>query len=645
MNIKDIANLCGVSPSTVSKILHNKDEDISVETRKKVLEIIKEYQYVPYSKVLKSASPKTNIVGVLLSENIYGAQDMLYSIEKAAAENGYSIMLCNTAGDGEKTLKYYKIFESKGVDGIISVCQEQEPPEGIKIPVVRILDKKITTRKNIFADIYFDMRDAGYLAANYLLEKGHHKIACLLEKEDEGIREGYVQAYREKFVSPNEGWTFIGTEEDIASIGISKCLNEDVTAIICANVETGYVVYEKIRERGDAVPNKISVISVRDGSLSEKIYPKMTAVHIPTDEIGGYAVNVLIQMMEGRKSAHEFREKIEQNIWERSSVMSPAGHERGGKIVVVGSMNMDCMIYVNHIPTGGETVRSGNIISLPGGKGANQAVGAGKLGGLVYMIGRLGNDSDGKAIYNSLVNSGVKTDGIVFDDGIPTGKAYINVAADGESTIVIYPGANAKLNRSQVCQYEQLLEDAHYCLLTLEISEETVEYTIQSCKKKNVKVILKPSTAEKMKESLFKDIDYFVPNEKEAEQLLPDAASIEERADIFIRKGVRNVIITLGQNGCYFKNADYEGFFPACGFHPVDTTGAADAFISALAVSLSEGEDILQAIGYATYASGVTVTRQGVQPAMPDRGELSLYQEEISSFNNKISSKKSKDSL
>ena len=181
--------------------------------------------------------------------------------------------------------------------------------------------------------------------------------------------------------------------------------------------------------------------------------------------------------------AYECSCKLIPDIIERGSVTEPLKNRQRGKIVVIGSMNTDFMINVNHIPTGGETVRAGSIASLPGGKGANQAVGAGKLGGLVYMIGRLGNDSDGKEIYNSLVASGVKTDGVVFDDSIPTGKAYINVAEDGESTIVIYPGANGKLSRSQVRQYEQVLDEAVYCLLTLEIAEELVEYEIQRCRR------------------------------------------------------------------------------------------------------------------------------------------------------------------
>lgn len=380
----------------------------------------------------------------------------------------------------------------------------------------------------------------------------------------------------------------------------------------------------------------VSVISARDSMLAEKLFPKMTAVHMPVEELGKAAVEALVSIMEGKTPAYECSCKLIPDIIERGSVTEPLKNRQRGKIVVIGSMNTDFMINVNHIPTGGETVRAGSIASLPGGKGANQAVGAGKLGGLVYMIGRLGNDSDGKEIYNSLVASGVKTDGVVFDDSIPTGKAYINVAEDGESTIVIYPGANGKLSRSQVRQYEQVLDEAVYCLLTLEIAEEIVEYAIQRCRRKNVKVILKPASAEKMKESLFGMIDYFIPNEKEVARLIPGDMTVEQKAEILIGKGVKNVIITLGSDGCYLRNGQYRGYFPAADFHPLDTTGAADAFISAFAVALSEGDDILKAISFASYAAGISITRQGVQPAMVDRKGLAIYQEEIESMAEKM---------
>ncbi|NLC18204.1 MAG: substrate-binding domain-containing protein [Clostridiales bacterium] len=630
MNIRDIAKICGVSPSTVSKILHNKDKDISIETRKRVLEVIKEYQYVPYSKVIKSVSPKTNIIGVVLSSDAYGVQDMLYSIEKTASDNGYSIMVCNTEGDRDRTVKCMKVIENKGVDGIIAIYQDEDIIGSTAVPAVCVFDHKVPAQQRKTADIYYEMRDVGYLATSFLIKNGHYEIGALLLENDAEIEEGYYRAYKENFLSPRKEWIIRGNEEDIISIGVHKCLNNDITAILCADAIIGNVVYDRLRERGDM--GRISVISARDSTLADKMNPKLSAVSISPSEIGKTAVESLLHIIEGKKPVYESRKKIEAKVIDRESVDTPISNKQGGKLVVVGSMNMDCMINVSNIPTDGETLRSRNIVMLPGGKGANQAVGAGKLGGKVYMIGRLGNDSDGKEIYNSLVNSGVKTDGVVFDDSIPTGKAYINVAADGKSTIVIYSGANEKLDNGQVKQFEHLLDDARYCLLNLEISEQTVAYTINKCKKKNVEVILKPSSVEKISESLLKNIDYFIPNEKELKQLIPDDMTIEEKAEALIKKGVKNVIITLGEKGCYLRNEKYSKYFPAADFHPVDTTGAADAFISALAVCLSEGNDIIYAICFATYAAGISITRQGVQPAMVDRVGLDIYREEINAL-------------
>jgi len=366
MNIRDIAKICGVSPSTVSKILHNKDQDISIETRKRVLEVIKEYQYVPYSKVIKSVSPKTSIIGVVLTAEAYGVQEILYGIERTAADNGYSIMVCNTDGNRDKAIKCMNVLENKGVDGIIAVYQEEDVCNGSDVPAVCIFDHKVPSRQRKTADIYYEMSDLGYMATNCLIKNGHHKIGALLTHEDTGIEEGYYRAFKESFLSPIKEWIFRGTQEDIINIGINRCLNSDLTAIVCTDTEIGNVVYDRLRERGDMIPGKVSVISARDSKLAEKMKPKLTAVSISPSDIGKTAVESIIQIIEGKKPVHECRKKIEAEVIIRDSVDAPSSYKQGGKLVVVGSMNMDCVINVSNIPTDGETLRSRNIVTLPG---------------------------------------------------------------------------------------------------------------------------------------------------------------------------------------------------------------------------------------------------------------------------------------
>lgn len=316
-------------------------------------------------------------------------------------------------------------------------------------------------------------------------------------------------------------------------------------------------------------------------------------------------------------------------IAERRSIVRPAQDKLGEKIIVVGSMNMDVTLEASRIPVKGETQIAEKLYVFPGGKGANQAVGAGKLGGQVYMIGCLGNDMDGRELYTSLVENHVHMDGVLFDTVLPSGKAYINVDQGGESTIVVYQGANRSLNQSQIQKCRYLFESAAYCLLSMEIPDEIVEYTIRTCRRTGTEVILKPSATEQVKEELYADVSYFIPNENELHLLVPGDMSIEEKAELLRKKGVKNVIVTLGARGCYLANGQVSMYFEGSGFEAVDTTGGADSFISALAVCLSEGKPLMQAVRFAIYASGITVTRYGVQPALPDRRAVDVYEDEI----------------
>lgn len=316
-------------------------------------------------------------------------------------------------------------------------------------------------------------------------------------------------------------------------------------------------------------------------------------------------------------------------IAERRSIVRPAQDKLGEKIIVVGSMNMDVTLEASRIPVKGETQIAEKLYVFPGGKGANQAVGAGKLGGQVYMIGCLGNDMDGRELYTSLVENHVHMDGVLFDTVLPSGKAYINVDQGGESTIVVYQGANRSLNQSQIQKCRYLFESAAYCLLSMEIPDEIVEYTIRTCRRTGTEVILKPSATEQVKEELYADVSYFIPNENELHLLVPGDMSIEEKAELLRKKGVKNVIVTLGARGCYLANGQVSMYFEGSGFEAVDTTGGADSFISALAVCLSEGKPLVQAVRFAIYASGITVTRYGVQPALPDRRAVDVYEDEI----------------
>ena len=629
MNIKDIANLAGVSTTTVSKVLNKKDRDISDATREKILNIVQEYQYVPYSKIRKNTYIRCYCLGVFIADIHFDYTDLICKIGKAASKRGYSIIVNYL----KENWKQVKLLDGKDIDGIIvvgNVDKYRQIIAEIRIKQIPCIIADFSKQKKVDAvRIIYDEEMAAYKAISYLIEKGHTTIGCIIS-ENPMIKKGYKKALYDNKIDFDDANIF---KEDIAAQKGQETLREwmdfKYTAILCEDEQKVICLYKILSEKGILVPDDISVISLKDSKYYDLLKPPVTAAGVFGKSIEKEIISLMLKQIETPSSCSEDI-YIPIGIKERQSVKLP-NKWQGQKIVVVGSLNLDVSISVPHIPMGGEALIATGTTLMPGGKGANQAIGAAKLGSKVYLIGCLGNDSDGKELYANLLKYKVRTDGIEYENTLSTGKAYINIPAidEGESTIIVYPGTNRALSRSQIRKYDYLFDGAKYCLLSLEIPIETANYTASVCQKKNVKVILKPSGINKIGGDLLKKITYFVPNKKELHLLMPGNETIEEKAEKLYDMGIENVIITLGKDGCYLKNAEYARYFPAADFESIDTTGGADAFISALAVYLSENVPLIRAIGFATYSAGITVTRQGVQPSMPDRIALEMYQDMI----------------
>ena len=627
MNIHDIAKLAGVSASTVSKVMNGKDRDISEDTKKKVRKTIEEENYVPYFKFREKEGLKTHLIGLIIREDNRERDRMVNSAARQAEKAGYHLIV-SYALTKEEIQKCTEEMEKKKVSGVLIdsasyvSCKRLEQ-KTVYLGQTQNFDEKC---KIIF---YYRMAEAGRIAADKLMDAGHQKIACIVFERDKEILDGYKEAMHSRNFPIQPVWIYEGkTVEDIEKYGIRQVLGDNVTAIICGSQEIAFCVWKLMERTHTNIPDDLSMTVIGDEEILKILGNGISTVTFPADKMTKDAVDYLINMIEETKNA-ELMRKFTPVFIERGSIVEPALEKQGEKIIVVGSMNMDVTMEVSRIPVNDETQLAEKMLVFPGGKGGNQAVGAGKLGGQVYMIGCLGNDMDGKQLYTSLVENHVHMDGVIFDPVVSSGKAYISVDKKGESTIVVYQGANRNLSISQINNCKFLFESAAYCLLSMEIPDEIIEYTIRFCKRNNTEVILKPSAKEKIKEELLESITYFVPNEKELNMLIPGKRSLEEKTKILLEKGVKHVIVTRGSKGCYFRSGKISQYFSGSGFAPVDTTGGADSFISALAVCLSEGKPIEWAIRFAIIASGITVTQYGVQPALPDRKEVSVYEDEI----------------
>lgn len=298
------------------------------------------------------------------------------------------------------------------------------------------------------------------------------------------------------------------------------------------------------------------------------------------------------------------------------------------KIIVIGSTNMDMVVKTNHIPVPGETVLGGDFFMNPGGKGANQAVAIARLGGSVLFISKIGDDIFGKQSSQLFDEEGIDTRGLVPDEESPSGVALITVDGQGENSIVVAPGANANLTPSDVVDTLDDLTDISIMLMQLEIPLETVKTAALHGSHKGIKVILNPAPVNQRTAELFPYIDIITPNANEAELLtgipVNDVESACEAAKIINQSGVKNVVVTIGKMGALVLENGISTYIPASDVETVDTTAAGDAFNGALAVALSEGKDLINAVRFACQAAAITVTRMGAQSAMPYRNELVL---------------------
>lgn len=295
-------------------------------------------------------------------------------------------------------------------------------------------------------------------------------------------------------------------------------------------------------------------------------------------------------------------------------------------IYVVGSSNTDMVVKAEKLPSPGETVIGGSFLMNPGGKGANQAVAASRLGGRVTFVACVGNDIFGQQALEQFQKERINTDFIVISSDHPSGVALINVDEKGENCIAVAPGANGQLSTTMVEQALTLIDGPAILLLQLEIPLETVEYAIEYGHKKNVKVILNPAPANKLSDSVFRDIFIITPNESEAELLtgirVTNLESAEIAAEKLHEKGVRNVVITLGAKGAYLSSETTRKVIEGPKVTAIDTTAAGDCFSGALAVALSEDQPLDQAVVFACKAASISVTRMGAQSSLPYRKEI-----------------------
>lgn len=295
-------------------------------------------------------------------------------------------------------------------------------------------------------------------------------------------------------------------------------------------------------------------------------------------------------------------------------------------IVVVGSTNIDMVVRVPRIPGPGETVLGGEFRMAAGGKGANQAVAAARLGACVTFVARVGADRLGEEALEQFRAEGIRTEYVLRDPEAAHGVALVMVDPNGENAIAVAPGANARLAPEDVERAREAFAACDLVLLQLEVPLPTVERAVDLARALGKRVVLNPAPYHRLPAALLSRIDILTPNETEAEMLLGGGEAglggIAATAEELLRRGVGRVVVTLGKEGVFVVAPEAQYHVPGRRVKAVDTTAAGDAFSAALAVAVAEGREFREAVRFAVCASALSVTRMGAQPSLPHRAEV-----------------------
>jgi ribokinase len=298
-------------------------------------------------------------------------------------------------------------------------------------------------------------------------------------------------------------------------------------------------------------------------------------------------------------------------------------------ICVFGIFVADICFFADSIPVAGQTILGDKYIIGPGGKGSNQAIAAARAGGEVSFISKVGKDNYADLAISLYKDTGINIDGLVIQKNESTGSAGILInRKTGENAINVVPGAAGTIGKNLIDKNLNIIKNSKIFLTQLETPKDVTLYALKEAKSQNCITILNPAPSSEIPDDYFQYVDFFTPNETEASFYFSKPIKNEDDCKVagnfFLEKGVKNILITLGEKGCYFKNSDEEFLIPASNLNKpvVDTTGAGDAFNGALSVALSQNKSYKQSIEFANLVAGISVTREGAANSMPTKKEI-----------------------
>ena len=619
MTIKEIAQLAGVSISTVSKVINHKDESIRPETRARVLQIVKECNYVPYYNTSTSAaSTRTFALGILVSSvaSVPLLKDMIHTV----GMHGYTALISEYSAQPEQELRSLQSFWRQGVDGIL--WEPMNETSLARRDLFKEQHSPIVLFNSTHSDhsFYIDFEKLSYHATQELIQNKHQNIAFLMSDSShfEELLLGYKKCLFYHEIPYQEHLIFRDIDSDL----IQAISSHKITGIVIPDECTANRLYGQLCALHYRIPEDLSIITLRDSDDPEDCYPNLSAVTIPYRALAEHVCTQAIEQIE--KPDHTPIPFETVPAFNHTATIAEPYSAKEKDIVVVGSINIDHYLKMDQLPHTGKSTLSSSSCVYPGGKALNQSVGVAKLGAHATLIGHVGSDPDSNLIYKTLDFYNIDSSRVKRIPNTETGKAYVFVQNDGDSTISALSAVNGLMTPEYIYEHEDAFRSASFCLIQTELQPETVLTACTLAKKHGSTVLLKAAPSRRLNTEILSRVDILLANMDEIQILRPEG-SLKEKADYLLALGIQTVIITLGANGCYVRTRDTEESIPATKFHSIDNTGAGDAFISALTVYLQDGIPLSQAVRIACIAAGFSTTREGVPDALVTRDTLETY--------------------
>lgn len=618
MTIREIAELAGVSISTVSKIVNGKDAEISRDTRERVLGIVQEYGYRPYAAQV-DRSRRTLCLGLVANDAL--PRSVLLGMLAEASERGYTLALRMVGESGREA--------SSAVNALLNLGAE-----ALALPSTSNLDEACARRllqgglpiltfgDPVDPDSPLCVARPAALAATALLDCGHERIA-LVAPRDDPRSPSFVSGVRNQLL--RRGLPF-DEELVLSEPPLDQLTSGIFSGVLTLRPSDAQLILSRANSLNIPVPKELSLVTLCDDEpLFDDAEPACSRVRIDGHEAGRRMTRRLLAT--GGDAPDDA--PAESHDVPRITI-APPRRARRRRVLSIGSINVDNYLFFDRLPTLGGTVTTDTSSVCPGGKCTNEAIGVTLLGLEATVIGCVGSDEDGSRLIDSLRDSGVITSGIMRTSERPTGQAYIFVPRDGESMISIMSGANERVSVETVRRNESLFAAADCCLVQTEIPIGAVREACRVARDHGLPVIMKPSSIVDLPEDVARCVDVLVPNENELAVLCPDAPTEAARAKELLSRGVGVVVVTSGQNGCSLYRRDGMRHFDAPEVPVIDSSGAGDAFVCTLASYHLLGYTLEASCAIANYAAALSTTRQGTSASLVDRSTLEAHIRKVS---------------